>query len=56
MSGDKENVEDFQIQIKEKNIKTIPLKVSAPFHCSLMRPAAEKMKEKITKQTLNLQK
>ena len=49
VSGDKENVEDFQIQIKEKNIKTIPLKVSAPFHCSLMRPAAEKMKEKINK-------
>ena len=46
VSGDKENVEDFKIQIKEKNIKTIPLKVSAPFHCSLMRPAAEKMKEK----------
>ena len=49
VSGDKENVEDFKIQIKEKNIKTIPLKVSAPFHCSLMRPAAEKMKEKINK-------
>ena len=49
VSGDKKNVEDFKIQIKEKNIKTIPLKVSAPFHCSLMRPAAEKMKEKINK-------
>ena len=49
VSGDKENVKDFQIQLKEKNIKTIPLKVSAPFHCLLMRPAAEKMKEKINK-------
>ncbi len=49
VSGDKDNVKDFQIQLKEKNIKTIPLKVSAPFHCLLMRPAAEKMKEKINK-------
>jgi len=49
ISGDKENVKDFQIQLKEKNIKTIPLKVSAPFHCLLMRPAAEKMREKINK-------
>ena len=49
VSGDKENVKDFQIQLKEKNIKTIPLKVSAPFHCLLMKPAAEKMKEKINK-------
>ena len=32
---------------KEKKIKSIPLKVSAPFHCSLMKPAAEIMKEKI---------
>ncbi len=49
VSGDKDNVKDFQIQLKEKNIKTIPLKVSAPFHCLLMRPAAEKMEEKINK-------
>ena len=28
-------------------IKSIPLKVSAPFHCSLMRPAAKDMEEKI---------
>ena len=27
-----------------RQIKLIPLKVSAPFHCSLMRPAEEKMK------------
>ena len=38
-----------KFRFKEKNIKTIPLKVSAPFHCLLMRPAAEKMKEKINK-------
>ena len=47
VSGDKDNVVDFQNILKEKNIKSIPLKVSAPFHCMLMKPAAEKMKEKI---------
>ncbi len=47
VSGDKEDISDFQSKLKEKNIKTIPLKVSAPFHCMLMKPAAEKMKEKI---------
>ena len=45
--SDKDNVVDFQNILKEKNIKSIPLKVSAPFHCMLMKPAAEKMKEKI---------
>ena len=30
-----------------KKIKSIPLKVSAPFHCSLMKPAAEIMKDKL---------
>ena len=31
--------------MKDKKIKIIPLKVSAPFHCSLMRPAAKKVME-----------
>ena len=44
----KERIEEaFQLELKKK-IKSIPLKVSAPFHCSLMKPAAEKMKEKLT--------
>ena len=47
ISGDKNSVENFKILLKEKNIKSIPLKVSAPFHCSLMKPAGDKMKEKI---------
>ena len=47
ISGDKESVEKFQIILKNSKIKSIPLKVSAPFHCSLMKPAADKMKEKI---------
>ena len=47
ISGDKQSVEKFQIILKKKKIKSILLKVSAPFHCSLMKPAADKMKEKI---------
>ena len=47
ISGNKDSVESFQILLKEKKIKTIPLKVSAPFHCSLMKPAAKIMEEKI---------
>ncbi len=47
ISGNKKSVSSFQKKLKEKKIKTIPLKVSAPFHCSLMKPASEKMKEKI---------
>ena len=49
ISGDKDSVQSFQNLLKEKKIKTIPLKVSAPFHCSLMKPAAEIMKNKINK-------
>ena len=49
ISGDKINVDLFTIKLREQKIKTIPLKVSAPFHCSLMKPAAEAMREKISK-------
>ena len=47
ISGDKTKVDLFQALLKEKKIKSIPLKVSAPFHSSLMKPAAEKMRDKI---------
>ena len=47
VSGNKVDVEFFQKILKEKKIKSIPLKVSAPFHCTLMKPAAEKMEKKI---------
>jgi [acyl-carrier-protein] S-malonyltransferase len=49
ISGSKEKVETLQSILKEKKIKSIPLKVSAPFHCSLMKTAADKMKDKIDK-------
>jgi [acyl-carrier-protein] S-malonyltransferase len=32
-----------------KRIKVIPLQVSAPFHCAMMAPAEEKMREVLTK-------
>ena len=37
ISGDKNNIMHFQNELKENKIKTIPLNVSAPFHCSLMK-------------------
>ena len=49
ISGDKESINSFQTELKQKKIKFLPLKVSAPFHCSLMKPAADIMKEKINK-------
>ena len=47
ISGDKSSVEIVTEKLKEKKVKCIPLNVSAPFHCSLMKSAAESMKEKI---------
>ena len=47
ISGNKERVQSLQTILKEKKVKSIPLKVSAPFHCSLMKPAKIIMKEKI---------
>tara|TARA_A100001015_G_scaffold320668_1_gene447910 strand:- start:727 stop:1668 length:942 start_codon:yes stop_codon:yes gene_type:complete len=47
VSGDNEDVNSLSLLLKEKKVKAIPLKVSAPFHCSLMLSAADKMKEKI---------
>ena len=47
ISGDRHALQTVQLFLKEKKIKSIPLKVSAPFHCSLMKPAANQMREKI---------
>ena len=47
ISGKKESVKRIEIVLKEKKIKSIQLKVSAPFHCTLMKPAAEYMTNKI---------
>ena len=47
ISGDIESINSLQTVLKANKRKFIPLNVSAPFHCSLMSPAAAKMKEKI---------
>ncbi len=47
ISGDVDSVYSLQKILKENKRKYIPLNVSAPFHCSLMKPAAIKMEEKI---------
>ncbi len=49
VSGDKSSIGIVTEKLKEKKVKCIPLNVSAPFHCSLMKSAAESMKEKIEK-------
>ncbi len=53
VSGNLNSVQSLQSILKEKKIKAIPLKVSAPFHCSLMKPAANNMLEKIDKTKFN---
>ena len=47
ISGDKDCIDMAAGKLREKKVKFIPLNVSAPFHCSLMKPAAKSMKEKI---------
>ena len=53
VSGDVKKVNSLKSLMKKNNIKSIPLKVSAPFHCSLMKSAAENMKEKINNTNFN---
>ena len=47
VSGTKNSLNLFSIELKKRNIKFIPLSVSAPFHCPLMKNATEFMKNKI---------
>jgi len=47
VSGKKNSIEILTENLKKKKKKCIPLPVSAPFHCSLMKSAAETMKNKI---------
>ena len=47
ISGEKKTINKFNENLKRKKKKGILLSVSAPFHCSLMKKAAEKMKQKI---------
>ena len=47
VSGKKKVIEILNKNLKRKKKKGILLPVSAPFHCSLMKKAAENMKDKI---------
>ena len=48
ISGKMYDLEMLISELKILNIKSIKLSVSAPFHCVLMNPATNIMKEKIT--------
>ncbi len=43
LSWTQENWSSYKGPGSDKKVRWIPLKVSAPFHCSLMKPAEEKM-------------
>ena len=43
ISGDAASVARASAALKERGLKVIPLKVSAPFHCALMEPAARSL-------------
>lgn len=45
ISGHKEAVERASNALEDLDLRVIPLQVSAPFHSSLMKPAAEKLRE-----------
>ena len=47
VSGNVESISSLQSILKENKRKAILLPVSAPFHCSLMKTAADKMSKKI---------
>ena len=47
ISGEIESINSLKDILKKNKKKFIPLNVSAPFHCSLMSPAATKMQDKI---------
>jgi [acyl-carrier-protein] S-malonyltransferase len=49
ISGHKAAVESAGEALKEKGVKVIPLKVSAPFHSPLMKPAADRFKDELKK-------
>ena len=43
VAGSASSIDTFANLMKEKGAKVIPLNVSAPFHCSLMHPAADRL-------------
>ncbi|OGC11968.1 [acyl-carrier-protein] S-malonyltransferase [candidate division WOR-1 bacterium RIFOXYA12_FULL_52_29] len=54
ISGKKESVALAGEKLKSAGVKRIiPLPVSAPFHCPLMKPAADKLSERLAAITIN---
>ena len=54
IAGNKAAVDRAVQVLKEKGAKrAVPLAVSAPFHCALMQPAAEKLNEELRKLRLD---
>ena len=51
VSGETNIIKNLKTSLLEEKIKSIILPVSAPFHCSLMRPAEKVMSEKINSTT-----
>ena len=49
LSGKIPDLEKLSLIFKENKIKNIKLPVSAPFHCSLMKKATDKMREELAK-------
>ncbi len=43
IAGDVEGIDAFSAIMKNRGLKVVPLNVSAPFHCRLMNPAAERL-------------
>ena len=54
VSGDSKSIEKLKNILSENKKKSIPLSVSAPFHCSLMKPAAVKMEKIINSTNFNI--
>lgn len=47
VSGDTKGIENIVKLANEQGIRAVQLSVSAPFHCNLLKPAADKLKEKL---------